>query len=172
MEELPWHDASFDVVTSFNAFQFAAEPTNALREAKRVVKVGGRVAVVVWGRDEAVELTVPMAAIRTLLPPPPPSPVPTLPFNAPGRVEALLMQSQLLPLVSGEVVCAMEFPSLEQAVRGLMSAGPAVAAARQLGTEAVQKALREALEPFKMAKGSYHLQNKLRYVIATNQAGA
>jgi ubiquinone/menaquinone biosynthesis C-methylase UbiE len=50
MEELPYADASFDVVTGFSSFQFAENPVNALREARRVVKPGGYVAMVAWGR--------------------------------------------------------------------------------------------------------------------------
>src|ERR671938_333072 len=49
MEELPWPDHIFDVVTSFNAFQFAGDLGDALRAARRVARSGGRVAMVVWG---------------------------------------------------------------------------------------------------------------------------
>jgi ubiquinone/menaquinone biosynthesis C-methylase UbiE len=41
IEELPWEDGLFDVVTGFNAFQFAADPANARREAKRVASPEG-----------------------------------------------------------------------------------------------------------------------------------
>src|SRR5438309_3503977 len=36
MESLPWADASFDVVTSFNAMQYALDTDVALIEASRV----------------------------------------------------------------------------------------------------------------------------------------
>ena len=32
MEELPFADGTFDVVTGFNSFQYAADPVNALRQ--------------------------------------------------------------------------------------------------------------------------------------------
>ena len=35
METLPYADRSFDVVTGFNAFQYAASPVNALRRARQ-----------------------------------------------------------------------------------------------------------------------------------------
>lgn len=41
MEDLPFPDASFDVVTGFSTFQFAARPANALREARRVTARAG-----------------------------------------------------------------------------------------------------------------------------------
>ena len=55
MEELPYADASFDVVTGFNSFQHAANLVAALSEAKRVVRRGGRVAMVTWGTPEDCE---------------------------------------------------------------------------------------------------------------------
>jgi ubiquinone/menaquinone biosynthesis C-methylase UbiE len=71
MEELPWPDDTFDVVTGFNAFQFAADPVNALREARRVARSGGRVAMLVWGRQEDCEIAATVRAVGKLLPPPP-----------------------------------------------------------------------------------------------------
>src|SRR5262245_21375128 len=38
MENLPFPDTAFDVVTGFNSFQYAVNPVNALREACRVAR--------------------------------------------------------------------------------------------------------------------------------------
>ena len=38
LEELPFEDGAFDVVTGFNSFQYAADRVNALREARRVMQ--------------------------------------------------------------------------------------------------------------------------------------
>ena len=43
LEAMPFSDASFDVVTGFNAFQFAGDPVRALSEARRVARPGDRV---------------------------------------------------------------------------------------------------------------------------------
>ena len=45
LEALPWGDGAFDLVTGFNAFQFASDPAKALREAGRVTRPGGMVVV-------------------------------------------------------------------------------------------------------------------------------
>src|SRR2546423_14321385 len=37
LEELPFEDGSFDAVTGFNSFQYAARPAGALTEAVRVL---------------------------------------------------------------------------------------------------------------------------------------
>lgn len=67
MEDLPWTDNTFDVVTGFNAFQYAADVMNALWEARRVARPGGRVAMAVLGRQEDAVA----AAVGKLLSPPP-----------------------------------------------------------------------------------------------------
>ena len=52
METLPHADGSFDVVTGFNAFQYAASPSNALREARRVTQPDGVIVIATWGLPE------------------------------------------------------------------------------------------------------------------------
>ena len=47
IEALPFADATFDVVTGLNAFQFAADPIRALGEARRVCRPGGTVLMLV-----------------------------------------------------------------------------------------------------------------------------
>lgn len=166
MEALPWPDGTFDVVTGFNAFQFAADPADPLREARRVVRPGGRVAMAVWGRAEDCDLVAVMAPVFRLLPPAPPGAEGPFALGEPGRVEALLARAGLTPLSSGEAACPFIFPDLETAVRALTSAGVMVAAGERAGDEAVRRAVAGALAPFRAAAGGYRLCNTLRYVVA------
>lgn len=166
MAALPWPDATFDVVTGFNAFQFAADPVVALRQAGRVARPGGRVAMLVWGRAEDCETLAIVAAVGPLLPPPPPGAGQPIPLSEPGRVESLLGRAGLTPLAGGEVDCPFAFPNLDAALRGITSAGPFVAAARRVGDEAVQRTVAEALAPFRTSEGGYCLRNRFRYVVA------
>jgi ubiquinone/menaquinone biosynthesis C-methylase UbiE len=46
--ELPYDDSGFDVVTAFNAIQYAADPKTAVAELARVTRPGGRVLIGVW----------------------------------------------------------------------------------------------------------------------------
>ncbi len=167
MENLPWPDNTFDAVTGFNAFQYAANVVNALREARRVARPGGRVMMAVWGRAEDCELVALVAALGKLLPPPPPGAPGPFALSEPGRVEALLEQANLSPQEDGEVDCLFEFPDLETAVRGNLSTGPAAAAIRQAGADEVGQAIAEALAPFRTSAGGYCLRNRFRYVIAS-----
>ena len=72
IEELPYPDGTFDVITGFNSFQYAGNLDTALREARRVVTAGGRVAMVTWGMPQDCEHATTLKAIGALLPPPPP----------------------------------------------------------------------------------------------------
>ena len=165
MEALPWPDETFDAVTGFNAFQLAADPANALREAGRVARAGGRVAMLVWGDPRRCDTVTAVAALGPLLPPAPGA-APPIPFSEPGRIERMMERAGLAALTGGEVDCAHEFADLATAVRALMSAGIAVVATRHAGDEAVRRVLAEALARFRTARGGYRQCNRFRYVVA------
>jgi hypothetical protein len=63
--------------------------------------------------------------------------------------------------------CPFEWPDRATAVRALLSAGPHVAAARQVGTEAVRRAVADSLAPFRTGRGGYRQRNRFRSVIAS-----
>ena len=67
MQDLPWQDDSFDVVTGFHSFFLAADMVAALREARRVARPGGTVALTIWGRPERCDSTGLFAAMRQLV---------------------------------------------------------------------------------------------------------
>jgi SAM-dependent methyltransferase len=163
---LPWPDGTFDVVTGFNAFQFAADPIDALRRAGRVTRPGGRVAVAIWGRDGDCETVATAAAVARLLPPPPADEGPSA-LGEPGALEALLERAGLTPLAGDEVDCLFEWPDLATAVRAYLSAGPFVAAARRVGAEPVRRAVAASLAPFRRPDGGYRQDNRSRYAIAS-----
>jgi SAM-dependent methyltransferase len=164
LENLPWPDNSFDIVTGFNAFQFAGDIVGALREAKRVAKPGGRASMMVWSLDEDCESMVTIDAVRRLMPPPsgPPEPAP---LGSEGRVEQLMSEGGLKPVKAGHVICNFEFPDLDTAVRGFMSSGVMVAAGKQLGEEKVTHVVKESRRPFQK-NGRIVQKNDYRYVIA------
>jgi SAM-dependent methyltransferase len=51
VEELPYRDASFDVVTSMFGAMFAARPERVAAELARVTRSGGRLALATWPRE-------------------------------------------------------------------------------------------------------------------------
>ena len=138
LEQLPFPDSSFDLVTGFNSFQYAANPTAALAEAKRVAKPGSHVVVMTWGRPEGMEAASLVSALRPLMPPPPP--------GAPGPFA-----------LSDEAALRAFAVDLETAVRGLRSSGVAARTIENSSVEAVDEANATALKPFQQPDGSYRI---------------
>jgi SAM-dependent methyltransferase len=48
-EPLPYPEGAFDVVTSFNSVQYAADPVAALKHMSHVTRPGGLISFLVWG---------------------------------------------------------------------------------------------------------------------------
>jgi ubiquinone/menaquinone biosynthesis C-methylase UbiE len=69
-EDLPFPDASFDVVISQFGHMFAPRPDVAMAEIRRVLKPSGRVAFTTWPPDRLVGGT--FALVGRHMPPPPP----------------------------------------------------------------------------------------------------
>ena len=49
--ELPWPEASFDVVVSCNMFHYVTHPVAAIREMQRVLRPGGQIVITDWCDD-------------------------------------------------------------------------------------------------------------------------
>jgi SAM-dependent methyltransferase len=165
MEELPFEDERFDVVTGINSFQFAADIVKALSEARRVTRPGGTVLVLVWGRREDCELiSVTMPAVFGLLPASQPGAPPPRPWAEPGVVEGVMREAGLAPADSGEFPGALAFPDAATATRAVLSAS--ARAIRHAGAEAVEQAVLETLPKVTRPDGSVVWNNRFRWVRA------
>jgi len=74
VEALPFPDESFDVVTCRFGVMFFPDQLRAFRECLRVLKRGGRVAFVVWGRREQPFLGTTVGILMKYVEVPPPDP--------------------------------------------------------------------------------------------------
>lgn len=166
MEELPYADRTFDVVTGFSSFQFAANPVNALREASRVSR-SGTVVIAVFGKPEESESTAYIKAMGSLLPSPPPGAPGPFALSADGALEALAIQAGLTPTLLKTVECPWDYPDEKTALRGLLSSGPAIRAMQNKGEDVVCDVVLQVIAPFKTGTGGYHLTNNYRYLLAT-----
>src|ERR1019366_9446833 len=72
IEELPFAARTFDAVTGFNSFQYASRVPRALAEARRVAREKAPVVLMTWGKPEGMPAAALVAALRPLMPPPPP----------------------------------------------------------------------------------------------------
>jgi SAM-dependent methyltransferase len=166
IETLPYPDDTFDLVTGFNAFQYAARPLNALAEARRVTRPRGRVVVATWGSPVACEASGYLAALAGLLPPPPPGAPGPFALSAPGALEQMVTQAGLEPLDALEADTPFVYPNEATALLALLSAGPGVRAIASAGEPRAREAVAEAIAPYRRPDGSYRLRNRFRYLIA------
>jgi SAM-dependent methyltransferase len=166
MEALPYADRTFDLVTGFSSFQFAANPLSALREASRVSR-SGTVVIAVFGKPEDNESTAYIKAMGSLLPPPPPGAPGPYALSADGALEALAVNAGMTPGMVETVACPWDYPDEKTALRGLLSSGPAIRAIQNKGEDVVRDVILSILAPFKTGPGGYHLTNSFRYIIAT-----
>ena len=171
MEQLPFPNRTFHIVTGFHAFEHADVPLNALCEAHRVARPGGAVVAAVWGRPDQVQAAEYLDAIAALLP------VPRSGLQAGGAAASfalseadalpdLARDAGLEPIRSTEVDCVWRYADERTALRGLLSAGPAVRAIQASGERAVRQAVLKAIAPYRLPTGGYELLNTCRYVIA------
>jgi SAM-dependent methyltransferase len=166
IEELPYGDDSFDAITSFNAVQYAANPTRALREIKRAAVAGAPVAVATWGDPERCDARVLIAAMGALLPPPPPGTGGPFALAPPGALEELVESARLRAERALEVPAPFLYLDVATGVRASLSSGPARAAIEQVGVDRVRSTAAAALAQFVGPDGTVRLNNVFRVVIA------
>lgn len=166
MEALPHANGSFDVVTGFNAFQYAASPVKALREARRVAKPAGVIVIAVWGLPEACDAAGHLKALGPLMPPAPPGTPGPFALSDEGKLKAFATDAGLTPLAIVDVQCPWIYPDHETALRGMLSAGPVERAIRASSFERVRDAVAAAISRYRTASGGYHMNNAFRYLIS------
>ena len=146
MEALPWPDDTFDVVTGFNAFQYAVDVDAALAEARRVTQPGGRIAICKWAPPEHNELFALIDGLRG---------------RELGRVadpiDAAVRRTELATRAAGDVPVAIE-------LRDDVALEAALAAAGALPGGGEGR-LAAAAAPFRRPDGSYRFANRYSYRI-------
>lgn len=161
MERLPFPDASFDVVTGINSFQFAQDIVSALSEAKRVCKPTGTVLLFVWGPREQCELiSLTLPSVFALLPQTqgaPPAPW----IGDKGVVESYLAQAGLDIVEDGSLTADLAFAADDAAIRAILSASARVIAVA--GEESVARAVRMTLDQVRRPDGSVAWTNSFRW---------
>ena len=172
MEQLPFADRSFDVVTGFDVYQFAASPGRALAEAGRVGTARARVVIATWGRREQCEAATYIAELCALLPPPPRHMPDPFALSEQEAIEHFAALGGLTASPRREVLCVWHYPDQVTLLRALASTGLAVNAIKTVGEEPVIRAILKAVRPFRLIGGGYRLENVFGYVIAHARAHA
>jgi SAM-dependent methyltransferase len=152
METLPWSDASFDVVTTFNAMQYALDPELAMAEASRVVRIGGRLAVCKWGHPAENQFFAFLAAVGA-------NGVRAQPHVGDDPLADAIAAAHLELLVTGDVPAAIEIADEAALEQSLTRAG----IVPELGVSTGAESVIAAAAPYRQADGSYRFDNHLRF---------
>lgn len=154
MEDLPWPEDTFDVVTAFNAIQYALDPEMSIREARRVARPQGRIAICKWGLPADNEffaflISFGAGGVRG----------DELPASDP--VEDAIGATRLEVLHTDEVSAPIELAGEAELTAALARAGiePDPLAAAE--TDPIR-----AARPYRRSDGGYRFENRLRYWIA------
>jgi SAM-dependent methyltransferase len=152
METLPWSDASFDVVTTFNAMQYALDPELAMAEASRVVRIGGRLAVCKWGPPAENQFFAFLAAVGA-------NGVHAQPRVSDDPLAGAIDAPHLELLVTGDVPAGIEMAGDAALEESLSRAG----IVPDVGVLTDAESVIAAAAPYRQADGSYRFDNHLRF---------
>lgn len=166
LESLPFDDGAFDLVTGFNSFQYAGNPSVALSEAKRVAKAGASVVIMTWGTPDGMEAAAVVAALKPLLPAPPPGAPGPFALSDEIALRGFASAAGLQPVEVFDVDAPWIYPDLQTGVRALRSSGVSARAIANSSEKAVDSAHAAALAPYLQADDSYRVGATFRCLLA------
>jgi ubiquinone/menaquinone biosynthesis C-methylase UbiE len=167
LEELPYPDGSFTVVTAFDSVPYACDPSRAVRELRRVAAPGSAVAVITWAEAEVCQQRRILAAVGAMLPPTGDAGGGPFRLSPAGKLMDLVCAAGLTPQRVGMVPIRFTYPDLSTAVRAQLATASARQAVEHTGAAATEAVLRVVLAHHLEGDGSYRQDDTLRYVIAS-----
>lgn len=131
MNELPWANSTFDVVTSFRGI-WGTTPS-AVAEGARVLRPGGRIGITVWGHIKASPGAWALSPFRLAAQTKVENQAAMVSLGRPGVGEALLTEHGFVDVHRIKIPFAWEFSDPKMYARALASTGPAYEAIQNVG---------------------------------------
>jgi SAM-dependent methyltransferase len=165
MYDLPWADGSFDIAISINGIWGGCE--DALAEAYRVLRPGGRLGISFWGKGPPLDIREFFRVFAVHAPDAHRTSMRRLnDISVPGVAETMVTAAGFEVLERGARTSVVEWPDVDLAWRALSSLGPAVPALRHDDAHALRRDVLAALEPCRDAAGIYRNRSDHQFVIA------
>lgn len=159
LEALPFTDEAFDAVVGFNSFQYAGSFENALKEAKRTLRPGGKLVIAIWDKPELSDATTVLKSIGALLPPPPPGTPGPFALSEDGKVETVLRSLDLHLEHKTSVPCPFVYSAIGDGIKSFMGTGPAANALNYVDKATLENTIHKALQPYHTVDDFYFLLN-------------
>ena len=141
MHVLPWADNTFDAVTSFRGI-WGTTP-DAVAEARRVLRPGGRLGLTVWGHIKASPGAWALSPFTLAAKEKVANQAAMVRLGRPGAGEELLAGWGFEDVHRHEIPFALEFADPEHYARAIASTGPAYEAIQTVGEDAFLAHARE-----------------------------
>ena len=133
--------------------------------------MGAVIVVMTWGQPEGMPAAALVAALRPLLPAPPPGAPGPFALSEESAPRSFATGAGLSPEKLFDVESPFRYADLDSGIRGLGSSGVAARARQASGAEAVDEAHRQALGPFRRPDGSYRIPATFRCLVARANHG-
>ena len=166
MFALPFPDAGFDVVTSFNGIWKGCE--GALEQARRVLVPGGRLGVTFWGRFDRLGL-MPYFLKVIELSPASHGAASVEQGDTQNVIEDMVGATGFGDLEQGTVDVVNEWPDVSTAVRALAAAGPSVPAIEAAGYGVFCESLAEVIAPLSVDGLGVRITSEFGWVTASRR---
>jgi ubiquinone/menaquinone biosynthesis C-methylase UbiE len=154
-QQLGLEPGSFDAVVCRWGYMLMADPDEAMRRTRRVLRDGGRVAMATWDRpDRNMWMAAPVMALvgRGAIPPPNPADPSPFALPDPADLERRLRDAGFSSARTDRVEFSMRYPSLDEYWAETMDlAAPLAGAVAELDSgevEAVRGAVQDTLSQF------------------------
>jgi SAM-dependent methyltransferase len=165
MFHLPWPDASFDVVTSFRGIWGGCE--DALAEAVRVCRPGGKVGLSFWGNAKRMAAYPLLKLLGEVSDHDRAHAKEMSNIAWAGVAEQMMTDAGLLPGTRWVRSVPLEYPDVELTARAFASAGPSYLAIRTMGEEAFLEAARQAAGELTVPDAGVRFAFEVQFLVGT-----